>query len=381
MLDSDCECCVSSGAGVFINSISTFKQCYPKEEEEEEEPCEYTDPEDTSECPVRYSTRVTTTTVDDSTSTSGECDLAKGILFSFEDSRFINYTITTTETCGQPPTTTQSGSSGRTSSSTNCVTGFIVNPVSCSSTLTKDGWKGDLNGDLISGPCYDGGDPTTTVTYSDPISDEETLTPDPECEETEIPFPEFPDKCQSGCQTDEDDDCDDLPDLKEGQGYSSTAFDFSINGEIFEQKFKYKIVHSAPSTCYLKVWTREKIYKYVKKTPDLTDLLDPDNPCYQPNPQNYQYWEADEEEPFSYEGEQTYIWSGPTVKNGLCVDHEKGVGHCDNYEESSVRTVNATNGQEVFLEMKYSFVEGYEPDWPDEPDYCKPNGFPNINCE
>jgi hypothetical protein len=364
MLNSGCDCCIGKDANISINSVSVTKTCQPEQSGGGGEECAgYTDPEDTSECPVRYSIRVTTTTVDDSISTSEECDPAKGILFSFEEFRFINYTITTTETCGQPSTTTQSGLSGITSASTDCVSGFIVNPVSCSSSLTNDGWKGELNGDPISGPCYEGGDPTTTVTYSSPISDEETFTPDPECEAEQIPFPEFPDKCQFGCQT--DGDCDDSPALEEGQGYSSTAFDFSLNGEILEQKFKYKIVHSAPSTCYLKVWTREKIYKYVKKTPDLTDLLDPDNPCYQPNPQNYQYWEADEEEPFSYGSEQTYIWSGPTVKNGLCVDPEKGVGHCDNYEESSVRTVNATNGQEVFLEMKYSFVEGYEPDWPD----------------
>jgi hypothetical protein len=380
MLDSDCDCCAVIGAGVDINSVSVTKTCQPEQSGGGGEECAgYTDPEDTSECPVRYSTRVTTTTVNDSASTSVECDPAKGIIVSANGSRFINYTITTTETCGQS-TTTQSGLSGLTLTPRDCESGLIINPNSCSSTLTNDGWVGEFNGDPISGPCYEGGDPpTTTVTYSGPISDEETFTPDPECEAEQIPFPEFPDKCLFGCET--DDDCDDLPELEEGQGYEQTAFDFSLNGEILEQKFKYKIVHSASATCYLKVWTREKIYKYVKKTPDLTNLLDPNDPCYQPNPQNYQYWEADEEEPFSYEGEQTYVWGGPTVKNGLCVDPEKGLGHCDNYEESSVRTVIATNGQEVFLEMKYSFVEGYEPDWPDEPNSCKPNGFPNTNCE
>jgi hypothetical protein len=385
MLNSGCDCCTVSGASIAINSVSVTKTCQPEQsggggEDSGGGECDgFTDPEDTSECPVRYSTRVTTTTLDDSASISVACDPAGGIYVSANGSRFIYYTIITTETCGQPSTTTQSGSSGLTFKARSCGSDFVIADDSCSSTLTNDGWVGEFDGNRIDGPCYNAVEsPTTTVTYSGPISDEEeTLTPDPECEAKQIPFPEFPDKCRFGCQT--DGDCDGPPDLEEGQGYSSTAFDFSLNGEILEQKFKYKIVHSAPSTCYLKVWTRKKIYKYVKKTPDPDP--DPDNPCIQPNLQNYQYWEADEEEPFSYGGEQTYIWSGPTVKNGLCVDPEKGVGHCDNYEESSVRTVNATNGQEVFLEMKYSFVEGYEPDWPDEPNSCKPNGFPNTNCE
>jgi hypothetical protein len=376
MLNSGCDCCIVSGASIAINSVSVTKTCQPEQSGGGGGGggggcAGYTDPDDTSECPVRYSTVVTTTTQSRPFFSFNSPCSATNPFFSSSLSFGMSAVIVTTVTCGES-TTEQSGNSSSTSSTFLCGTG-IGSSSSCDSTLTNAGWS-------EGGPCVEPTEINTTTTYSGPISDEEeTFTPDPECEETEIPFPEFRDKCRFGCQP--DGDCDDPPDLEEGQGYDQNAFDFSLNGEILEQKFKYKIVHSAPSTCYLKVWTREKIYKYVKKTPDPTDLLDPDNPCYQPNPQNYQYWEADEEEPFSYGSEQTYIWSGPTVKNGLCVDPEKSVSHCDNHEESSVRIVNATNGQEVFLEMKYSFVEGYEPDWPDEPNSCKPNGFPNTNCE
>jgi hypothetical protein len=389
MLNSGCDCCTVSGASIAINSVSVTKTCQPEQSGGGGggECAGFTDPEDTSECPQRYSTRITTTTSENSASLKIPCGPTASFYINNEFS--TSATTTTTESCGQETTTNQSGFSSSSQVEGIC-NGSPIIDVLCLATLTNDGWSGNVSGNPFFGgssgsyqiyePCAAEGVGTTTVTYSGPISDEEeTFTPDPECEAEQIPFPEFPDKCRFGCQT--DGDCDEPPDLEDGQGYSQNAFDFSINGEIVEQKFKYKIVHSAPSTCYLKVWTREKINKYVKKTPDPTDLLDPDDPCYQPNPQNYQYWEADEEEPFSYGGEQTYIWSGPTVKNGLCVDPEKGVGHCDNYEESSVRTVNAINGQEVFLEMKYSFVEGYEPDWPDEPNSCKPNGFPNTNCE
>jgi hypothetical protein len=372
MLNSGCDCCTVSGASIAINSVSVTKTCQPEQSGGGGggECAGVTDPEDTSECPTRYTTRTTTTVISGTETYSASC--GNGNFYSVSGGASVSATITETATCGEAAVTNKTGSSSGSLKVIDCFSGFVFIDSSCESTLTNDGWSNN-------GPCI-AGESETTTTYSGAISDEEeTFTPDPECEAEQIPFPEFPDKCRFGCQT--DGDCDDPPDLEEGQGYNQNAFDFSLNGEILEQKFKYKIVHSASSTCYLKVWTREKIYKYVKKTPDPTDLLDPDNPCYQPNPQNYQYWEADEEEPFSYGGEQTYIWSGPTVKNGLCVDPEKGVGHCDNYEESSSRTVNAANGQEVSLEMKYSFVEGYEPDWPDEPNSCKPNGFPNINCE
>jgi hypothetical protein len=375
MLNSGCDCCIVNGANISINSVSVYKTCEPKEEQ-----CAgFIDPEDTSECPTRYRTRITTGTVTDSYDTSISCEGFDYLPpYGLDNTGTMSATITQTTTCVNGVTTeitNQSGSSNSIYRIYLCDGGDTEYSLICDSTLTNDGWSGSVveQGDSFetTSMCWGSDYSNYTTTYSDPI--EVLFITDPECEETEIPFPEFPDKCQFGCQT--DGDCDDPPDLEEGQGYDQNAFDFSLNGEIVEQKFNYKIVHSAPSTCYLKIWTREKIYKYVKKTPDPTDL---ENPCY---PQSYQYWEADEEEPFSYGSEQTYIWSGPTVKNGLCVDPEKGVGHCDNYEESSVRTVNATNGQEVFLEMKYSFVEGYEPDWPDEPNSCKPNGFPNTNCE
>ena len=369
MLNSDCNCCTVNAPSIAINSVSVTKTCQPEQSGGGGGGgggCDgFTDPEDTSECPTRYSTRITTTIVDIQVSLNSPCDIENGTTVYTAGNASIYTTTTTTESCGQPTTTNQSGSSSSYITYGDCYGGgepFFSD--SCSSTLTNDGWRGFFSGSPFNAPCMQGNGGTTTVTYSGPISDEEeTFTPDLECEQEQIPFPQFPDKCRFGCQT--DGDCDD-PDLEAGQGFAQSAFDFSINGEIVEQKFKYKIVHSAPSTCYLKVWTREKINKYVKKTPDLDDLLDPnDDPCQipKPNPQNYQYWEADDEEPFSYSNEQTYTWSGSTVKDGLCVDPEKGLGHCDNYEESSTRTVNAANGQEVFLEMKYSLVEGYEPDW------------------
>lgn len=381
MLNSDCNCCTVSGASIAINSVSVTKTCQPEQSGGGGGGggcAGFTDPEDTSECPTRYSTRITTTEESASFSYDETCETS---LWEERRRGSMNATTITTDTC-EGTTTERSGTSNLSVTFLTCA-GTVFFTISCDSTLTNDGWSGSRNGTIIDYPCVQATETVTTVTYSGPISDEEeTFTPDPECEATQIPFPEFPDKCRFGCQT--DGDCDEPPDLEEGQGYAQSAFDFSINGEIVEQKFKYKIVHSASSTCYLKVWTREKIYKFVKKTPDPDDLLDPnDDPCQipKPNPQNYQYWEADDEEPFSYGNEQTYTWSGSTVKDGLCIDPEKGLGHCDNYEESSIRTVNATSGQEISLEMKYSFVEGYEPDWPDVPNSCKPNGFPNTNCE
>jgi hypothetical protein len=77
----------------------------------------------------------------------------------------------------------------------------------------------------------------------------------------------------------------------------------------------------------------------------------------------------------------TYVWQGTgypcyAVKDKWSFD-------CENIIYGAEKTVIPDENTDVTVEYKYSFVEGYEPDWGNENGCqgCKPNGYPIPNPE
>jgi hypothetical protein len=145
------------------------------------------------------------------------------------------------------------------------------------------------------------------------------------------------------------------PDLEEGQGYNNGAFDFEDEetGSTSSQVFQYRIEHVPIATCYLKVW----IKKTIETESETTETIEP-----------------------------PYEWRGSGYP---CYEDElKPYTACENtiYGDAS-ETITADTGSSISVSIqKYSFLENYEPNDPDEngDQGCKPNGFPVANistCE
>lgn len=178
------------------------------------------------------------------------------------------------------------------------------------------------------------------------------------------------------------------PELQSGQDYYQEAFQYkNPNNPTIKstQKVKFRVAHSPSASCYVKVWLRKVIQSY--RFEDCTTGFLGDQPRTPP-------WEIDCEAypcltrwstdgPPTYEDLEPYVWRGtgkPCFTEAL-----KVFSACENKiylsRDDMTLQVGEENNQSITLEHKYSFVEGYEPNWPDERGStgCKPNGFPPSN--
>jgi hypothetical protein len=186
------------------------------------------------------------------------------------------------------------------------------------------------------------------------------------------------------------------PELEDGQDRGSTedtAYKFTNPynpASRLEKRIKYRIAHGPTGTCYLKVWFRKVILQYkwedcetgFEGNPPRTPAFDVDcgeNPCTT-------RWSTDGDPIVEEDGEYTWEGSGYPCFN----DETKRFDNCDNVIYGLGKEVIAGDNQEVVVEIKYSFVRDYEPNWPDENGAsridgvggcqgCKPNGFPIPN--
>jgi hypothetical protein len=294
----------------------------------------------------------------------------------------------------------------------SCVPIFESSPpysTTCESTYsTVDGvcqWEGERDGtddfgDPIKVPVYEdcldsffsGGatsESTLTITPSRSCKITTTYTGQNEqafCIPKTLPsFPAFTDCTPDGEEPPEP------PELEEGQGYASDAYNFKnpYNALITsKQNIKYRVFHGSSGTCYLKVWLRNKVQKYKYEDcdsgfagdPPRTEALTIDCNLPAPDYQCYSRWSTDGEPTFVESG--IYVWQG----NGYpCLaDEDKYQQACENIiyaSGSGIKTVTADENTSVTVEYKYSLIEDYEPDWGDENGCqgCKPNGYPIPN--
>jgi hypothetical protein len=300
------------------------------------------------------------------------------------------------------------GSSSASSNRTSCG-GGVRNFYNCSSTLEGppcDVWSGRVSGDKdsfdgppeglpVDGPCIDRTE--TTVRHSPAVSCKITTTYTGQneqqfCTPKTLPiFSAFTDCTPDGEEPPEP------PELEEGQGYASDAYNFKnpYNALITsKQNIKYRVFHGSSGTCYLKVWFRKKVQKYKYEDCDSGFPGDPprtgawDIDCNPPPPFEgapapvvcTSRWSTDGEPTFVEDG--TYVWQG----NGYpCLaDEDKYQQACENIiyaSGSGIKTVTAEENTSVTVEYKYSLIKDYEPDWGDENGCqgCKPNGYPIPN--
>jgi hypothetical protein len=212
-------------------------------------------------------------------------------------------------------------------------------------------------------------------------------------------FPNFPDFWEQyglweGQCTSPDTEPLTFPEYEEGQGREEEAYKYenpNFPEEIkSEQKIKYRVEHHASASCYLKVWFRKKIQNWRYEDCD-TGFTDPQpsiecdnwgNISFSTGPCSF-LWIA-EGNPI-YEDIGTYEWQGsgyPCYENNDkpqddCVNTIKGE------EENGEGEIVAGTNQSVTIEIKYSQVKDYEPNWPDEngSQGCNPNNFPIPNPE
>lgn len=220
---------------------------------------------------------------------------------------------------------------------------------------------------------------TTTTEFADPNT---TGT----CFPQNMPaFPAFVDCAPDGEP--------EYPQLESGQAYLDEAFQFkNPNNPAIKsvQKVKFRISHQPSASCYLKVWMRKVIQSYKfedcdtgfagdePRTPQLDTNCEA-QPCFT-------RWSTNG--PVTYEELSPYVWRGSG--NPCFADTTKLFGACENKiyftrEDMTIEVPEEAN-QSITIDSKYSFVEGYEPNWPDETGStgCKPNGFPQANqtgCE
>jgi hypothetical protein len=165
------------------------------------------------------------------------------------------------------------------------------------------------------------------------------------------------------------------------------AFDFSQQGGVSRRKVQVKITHLPNMFCYLKVWLRKKKVRYD------WEKFQPTDPC--PN-----YWRVGAT---SYEDLGVYEWIGaPVGDTNLCYSFDNYEldpnsinvrGWCEGWPcgayfdspDYLVQAPAASGGVAYSItevEMKYSFVKDYEPDYETRPfSYnnilaCKPSGTP-----
>lgn len=169
---------------------------------------------------------------------------------------------------------------------------------------------------------------TETVEFSEPI---ETCAPT---------LPEYP--AWEGESEDE---------LEAGQGYETSAIRLKSGPclLIFTQRsVKWRLKHKPTGTCYLKVWVR-KVFTPTTGDPTATAL-------------------------------PPYEWTG--TGNPCLTDPALAADHLDNLIKGAAteETFPEEEGVTTFEILKYSCVEGYEPDITDE-ENPQPNGFPDPTWE
>lgn len=158
------------------------------------------------------------------------------------------------------------------------------------------------------------------------------------------PFPEYP---EWGATT-----------FEPGQAAGGGAERRWDDSTRFEKKFKYRITHAPTGTCYLKVWLR--------KTTEISADAEAEPPI---------------EASITHDDEfEQYEWSGtgnPCLTVELAAvdsDENKIIG-----EEAEILT--PTENSEITISiLKFSCVEGYEPDISDE-ENPQPNGYPDPTWE
>ena len=182
------------------------------------------------------------------------------------------------------------------------------------------------------------------------------------------------------------------PELQEGQNQYGViasppdAYNFTnpYNPLITSKlHLKYQVFQLYPShTCYTKVWFRNKVQKYKYEDCDSGFAGDPPRTAalttIDCNPdQCFNRWSTDGEPTFVETG--TYIWQGSGYP--CYAEKTKSFADCENIIYGEEKTVVPDANTSVTVEYKYSFVEGYEPDWGNENGCqgCKPNGYPIPN--
>ena len=286
---------------------------------------------------------------------------------------------------------------------------------SCTSTLTQvgemcqwNGWsagEGDPEGEAIGTSCIF--PDTTTVTHDPPFACAVNVTYTGETEQGPCnpeQFPAFPSYAfalspWAVCSHDEGYVPPDPPELEAGQWYFQYAHKYvnPHNPQIkSEQRVKFRVKHGPSGTCYLKVWFRKLVQKWKYEDCDTGFAGDPTweggtppanvncdetllgSPCYS-------RWSTDGEPTFQDHG--TYEWRGSGYP--CYEDDDKLPTHCNNVIEGAEKELTAGENESITLEYKFSFAEGYEPNWPDGggsftpgvgqfngSQGCKPNGFP-----
>ena len=157
-------------------------------------------------------------------------------------------------------------------------------------------------------------------------------------------------------------------DLQPGQGFSNEAFNHvHIHDplETQEQKFRYRIEHPPIfPACYLKVWIQKTTQEWRYES-CATD----NDPCC------VKYVKGDR-----YKTNiGSYVWEPETCD----YDIEDNLLECQYRIYSEPYEVMAAINTSVSVNiLKYSYVEGYEPEDPDENGNqpCRPNGWPIIQC-
>lgn len=208
---------------------------------------------------------------------------------------------------------------------------------SCTETVLLGPEDGDCGGLL-------GSDHKVTWEYSQPIND---------CEYKLDPSFEWPQTANL-------------------QGFEAIEYKSRTGNKKEKSTTTYKkIIHQPTATCYLKVWMRALIQDYTI-APRTSESS---GPC---------------DGPFNKVGEKyegavyTYEWEGsgrPCYQND-----SKPHFDTDNLIEGDIdwhfetEDVLIASGKSMEVEIKYSFIKGYEPLWPSErgPNDCKNDGFPKC---
>lgn len=344
-------------------------------------------------------TQVRQYTIDD----DGNCDLENNCSGSRTDTTSFSDNCSGSSSCTQTYNTncngTTSGSGGGTISAD--VGGGLCCESTTASDCTSSGYLFfcDQEGDIDKGPIIDdfscGSFQCPQTSSVSPARSCEITTTYTEANEqvscTPETLPSFPDflpfggvaQCEQPPET---------PELQEGQSQYGViasppdAYNFTnpYNPLITSKlHLKYQVFQFYPShTCYTKVWFRNKVQKYKYEDCDSGFAGDPPRTAalttIDCNPdQCFNRWSTDGEPTFMETG--TYVWQGSGYP--CYAEKTKSFADCENIIYGEEKTVVPDANTSVTVEYKYSFVEGYEPDWGNENGCqgCKPNGYPIPN--
>lgn len=164
------------------------------------------------------------------------------------------------------------------------------------------------------------------------------------------------------------------PPLKSGQGRDCGGFrDWSEATEDppveagairSEKKFKWRVTHLPTGTCYLKVWVTTTFTPTPPPDPPLTDPVTPPTPPTPP----------------TVSPPVTYEWIGT---GNPCLAVPLASASAENQQINGTENmvdVPAADGITTVQVLKYSCVQGYEPDKSD-PENLQPDGYPNPDWE